>query len=135
MERTVELVSTPDCQQCKATERAFEKAGVEYEKRDASVDPEAAAEVNALGYFRAPVVLVKVDGKLMTHWGGFRPDNVSVLVASQKPRDVEFQALNKNLAREVPRPKTPEERTARPVDIRADHTHTRPSSGPAGASI
>lgn len=118
MERTVELVSTPDCQQCKATERAFEKAGVEYEKRDASVDPEAAAEVRALGYFRAPVVLVKVDGKLMTHWGGFRPDNVSVLAVSQKPRDVE---------------------PVRPVDVHADEARAaldrhRTAASVAGAS-
>ncbi|WP_181059404.1 helicase [Pseudoclavibacter sp. AY1H1] len=49
----------------------------------------------------------------------------------------EFQALNKELAREAARPRTPEERPARPVDVHADHTHTRPvsGSGPAGVSI
>lgn len=117
MERTIELVSTPDCQQCKATERALEKAGVEYTKRDASVEPAAAAEVKALGHFRAPVVLVKVDGNLMTHWGGFRPDNVRVLAASQKPLGVE---------------------KVRPADLHADEARaaldSHQTASPAGAT-
>ena len=45
------------------------------------------------------MVLVKVDGKLLTHWGGFRPDNIQALsgngpAAGQqaRPRDIHAQA-------------------------------------------
>ena len=47
----------------------------------------------------------------------------------------EFQTLNKELAREAARSKTPDEQPARPVDVHADRTHRRPTSGPAGASL
>lgn len=96
--RTVELISTPGCQQCKATERGFKGAGIEYSILDASQDPNAARAAKDLGYKQAPVVLVKVDGKLLTHWGGFRPDNIQALSGSGpaagqqvRPRDIHAQ--------------------------------------------
>lgn len=82
MERSIEVISTPGCGQCTATKLALKSAGIEYEERDATVDTAAADEVKQLGYFSAPVVLVKIGGQLVTHWGGFRPDNVRILAAS-----------------------------------------------------
>lgn len=105
--RTVELISTPDCQQCKATERVLQGSGIEYTKRDASQDADAARTAKGLGYQQAPVVLVKVDGKLLTHWGGFRPDNLKALTVSPaspprtaaRPRDIHANAQPQEPAR------------------------------------
>lgn len=91
MERSIEIISTPGCGQCTATKLALKSSGIAYEERDATVDTSAADEVKQLGYFSAPVVLVKIGGHLVTHWGGFRPDNVRILAASA--REAETRAV------------------------------------------
>lgn len=72
----VTVLSKPACVQCTATYRALDSAGVEYEIKDLSQDPEALALVKELGYLQAPVVIAGED-----HWSGFRPDKISQLRA------------------------------------------------------
>lgn len=71
----VSLYSKPVCVQCKATKRAFDKAGVRYTEIDLSQDEKALNKVKALGYMQAPVVIAGTD-----HWGGFRPDKIKETV-------------------------------------------------------
>ncbi len=61
----------PSCVQCTATFRALDSKGLEYEVLDLSEDPVALAEVKALGYLQAPIVITDED-----HWSGFRPDKI-----------------------------------------------------------
>ena len=69
---TITVYSKPVCVQCKATKRAFDKAGVEYKEIDLSQDEKALSKVKALGYLQAPVVIAGSE-----HWAGFRPDKIN----------------------------------------------------------
>lgn len=73
----ITVYSKPNCVQCNATYRALDKAGLEYETVDVSVDEVALEQVKALGYAQAPVVVAGQD-----HWSGFRPDKIKALAAS-----------------------------------------------------
>ena len=74
---SITVYTKPACMQCKATTKALEKAGLEYDLVDISVDDEARDYVLALGYLQAPVV--EVDGE---HWSGFRPERIRGLAAA-----------------------------------------------------
>ena len=70
----VTVYTKPGCVQCRATLRAFERAGVTFASVDITIDVQARDFVMSLGYLQAPVV---VSGT--THWGGFRPDRIAAL--------------------------------------------------------
>jgi len=73
---TITLLAKPNCVPCTATQRALDKSGLEYTKRDITEDPEAYELAMSLGYMQAPVVIAGDD-----HWSGFRPDRLSALSA------------------------------------------------------
>ncbi len=73
---SITLYTKPACVQCKATEKALDRAGLSYETVDISLDDEARDYVLALGYLQAPVV--EANGE---HWSGFRPERISGLTA------------------------------------------------------
>lgn len=73
MTDSVTLYSKPGCVQCRATQRMFDKDGVNYNYVDLSEQPEAIEEIKALGYLQAPVVFVNEN----THWSGHRPDYIA----------------------------------------------------------
>ena len=58
--------------QCNATKKALDRAGLDYEVVDISLE-----YVLSLGYMQAPVV--EVDGD---HWSGFRPERISSLAST-----------------------------------------------------
>ena len=72
----ITLYTKPACVQCKATEKALDRAGLSYETVDISLDDEARDYVLALGYLQAPVV--EANGE---HWSGFRPERINNLTA------------------------------------------------------
>ncbi len=72
----ITLYTKPACVQCNATQKALDRAGLDYTMVDVSVDDEAREYVLALGYLQAPVV--EVNGE---HWSGFRPERIRDLVA------------------------------------------------------
>ncbi|AGS35618.1 glutaredoxin-like protein [Corynebacterium maris DSM 45190] len=72
----ITLYTKPACVQCNATQKALDRAGLDYTMVDVSVDDEAREYVLALGYLQAPVV--EVDGE---HWSGFRPERIRGLAA------------------------------------------------------
>lgn len=69
MTASVTLYSKPNCVQCRATQRAFDNGGVDYNYVDLSESPEAVEKIKALGHLAAPVVYVDEN----THWSGHRP--------------------------------------------------------------
>lgn len=73
----ITLYTKPACVQCTATKKALDKAGLEYDVVDISLDDEARDYVMALGYLQAPVVVVGES-----HWSGFRPDRIRGLAAA-----------------------------------------------------
>ena len=73
---TITLYTKPACVQCNATKKALDRAGLEYELVDISLDDDARDYVMALGYVQAPVV--EAHGE---HWSGFRPDRIKALSA------------------------------------------------------
>ncbi|HDL7142812.1 TPA: glutaredoxin-like protein NrdH [Yersinia enterocolitica] len=68
------IYSKPDCVQCNATYRAFDKQGITYQVIDLTEDSQALNHVKSLGYQQAPVIITGDD-----HWSGFRPDKISAL--------------------------------------------------------
>lgn len=75
MTRQITLYSLPDCSQCRMTKRWLDRAGVEYKIVYLDQSPEDAAAVAALGYQRAPVVIISNgDPETDIHFGGFNID-------------------------------------------------------------
>ena len=74
MPMTVTVYSKPACVQCTATTRALDARGIAYQLVDLTQDAVAMAQVLAMGYRQAPVV---VAGE--AHWTGFRPDMIGRL--------------------------------------------------------
>ena len=72
----ITVYTKPACVQCNATKKALDKAGLEYELVDISLDDEARDYVMALGHLQAPVVVAGED-----HWSGFLPDRIRSLTA------------------------------------------------------
>lgn len=71
---TITVYSQPSCVQCSATYRWLDRHGLAYEVIDVSADLVALAEVQALGYLRAPVVIVRdANGEVADHWSGLQP--------------------------------------------------------------
>lgn len=70
----VQLLSLPNCQQCKATARKMDQLGINYEYIDMSENAEMTQKAKELGYMAAPVVIAGED-----HWTGYRPDKILAL--------------------------------------------------------
>jgi glutaredoxin-like protein NrdH len=70
----ITVYTKPGCPQCRATLRALERAGLNYETVDLNADPQARDFVMSLGHVQAPVVLASDR-----HWSGFRPDHIDDL--------------------------------------------------------
>ena len=71
---TVTVYSKPACVQCTATTRALDARGIAYQLVDLTQDAVAMAQVLAMGYRQAPVV---VAGE--AHWTGFHPNMIGRL--------------------------------------------------------
>lgn len=71
---TVTVYSKPACVQCTATTRALDARGIAYQLVDLTQDAVAMAQVLAMGYRQAPVVVASE-----AHWTGFRPDMIGRL--------------------------------------------------------
>ncbi|MDC6109664.1 glutaredoxin-like protein NrdH [Serratia rubidaea] len=69
------IYSRPDCVQCNATYRAFDKQGIAYQVVDLTQDRQALNHVKSLGYQQVPVIVAGDD-----HWSGFRPDKIGALL-------------------------------------------------------
>lgn len=70
----ITVYSKPACVQCTATTRALDRKGIDYTVVDISIDEEAYARVQDMGYRQVPVVVAGDQ-----HWAGFRPDMISGL--------------------------------------------------------
>lgn len=78
MNAKVTVYSKPNCQQCKMTYLALERAGVDYAVVDITEKPEALRYITEdLGYSQAPVVVDEHTDE--NHWSGFRPDKITTL--------------------------------------------------------
>lgn len=71
---TITVYTKPNCMQCGATTKALDKAGLDYQLVDLTIDTEALDYVRTLGHLQAPVVVTDTG-----HWAGFRPDRIKTL--------------------------------------------------------
>ncbi|ANU43610.1 glutaredoxin domain-containing protein [Bifidobacterium animalis] len=67
----ITIYSKPNCPQCAATKRAFDRLGAPYTVVDITTDPIALATLQEAGFRQAPVVCVDSD-----FWTGYRPDRI-----------------------------------------------------------
>ena len=72
----ITVYTKPSCVQCTATTRALDAKGIAYTLVDLTQDAVAMAQVLAMGYRQAPVVIAGEQ-----HWTGFRPDMIGRLAA------------------------------------------------------
>ncbi|MDT0178023.1 glutaredoxin-like protein NrdH [Pantoea sp. RRHST58] len=69
------IIYTKDhCVQCNATKQAMDRHGIACQLINLDAQPDAAADLKALGYRQVPVVMAGSD-----HWSGFRPDKIAAL--------------------------------------------------------
>ncbi|BCU89576.1 redoxin NrdH [Yersinia pseudotuberculosis] len=69
------IYSKPDCVQCNATYRAFDRQGISYQIIDLTENEQALNHVKSLGYQQVPVIVAGDE-----HWSGFHPDKINALV-------------------------------------------------------
>ena len=79
--RTITLYSKENCVQCTASERKLDERKLEFEHEDAT-SAENLAIIRELdkSYTRAPIMSVAIDGVVVDHWSGYRPDKIDALV-------------------------------------------------------
>ena len=65
---SIKLFTKPACMQCNATKKALDRAGLDYEVVDISLDPAAREYVLSLGYMQAPVVEVDAGQNASPAW-------------------------------------------------------------------
>lgn len=70
----ITVYTKPACPPFRATLRAPDQAGLDYETIDLSIDMHARDLVVSLGYLQAQVVIAGDR-----HWSGFRPDHIDDL--------------------------------------------------------
>ena len=70
----ITIYSKPNCPQCAATKRAFDRLGAPYTVVDITTDPVALATLQEAGFRQAPVVFVDSD-----FWTGYRPDRLQTV--------------------------------------------------------
>lgn len=74
---TVTVYTTENCPQCYATQRQLNLRDIPFTPVDLTENQEAYQYVTTeLGYNQAPVVVVRQDEEIVTHWSGFRPDRL-----------------------------------------------------------
>jgi glutaredoxin-like protein NrdH len=80
--RVIRLYGKENCVQCNASERKLDEYKLEFVHEDATTD-ESMTIIKSLDkdYMRAPVMSVEVDGVVVDHWTGYRPDKTQALVA------------------------------------------------------
>lgn len=78
----VTVYTAKDCQQCKATERAFLRGGVQVQLVDAEDD--ITGFERKFGSRQLPGVIVREDGFIVDSWTGFSPDEIKYQIARHK---------------------------------------------------
>lgn len=76
---TITVYSKPNCNQCTATYRAFDRKGLEYTPVDITRDQAAFEKVVAAGAQAAPFVEVVLADGNVTSWAGFQPEQIMAL--------------------------------------------------------
>lgn len=78
---SVVIWSKPNCVQCVATKRAFDKAGIDYEVRNLPDFPEQLGAFKARGLMSAPIV--EADG--FDTFSGYNVNVVKEIIAAATP--------------------------------------------------
>ena len=78
---TINLYTTPDCHQCRLTQRKLTDCHLPYRLIKLENEPAIAQKFKDRGLMQAPIV--EVPGKEAQIWIGYRPDLIDQLAASQ----------------------------------------------------
>lgn len=76
---TITIYSKPNCNQCTATYRAFDRKGIVYTPVDITKDQAAFEKVVAAGAQAAPFVEVVQENGDVVSWAGFQPEQIMAL--------------------------------------------------------
>ncbi|MBF0807552.1 NrdH-redoxin [Rothia nasimurium] len=78
---TINLYTTPNCHQCRLTQRKLNDRALPYRLIKLENEPAIAARLKARGLLQAPIV--EVPGEETQIWNGYRPDLIDQLAARQ----------------------------------------------------
>ncbi|WP_237242740.1 glutaredoxin domain-containing protein [Rothia nasimurium] len=78
---TVNLYTTPNCHQCRLTQRKLTDRNINYRLIKLENEPEIAQRFKDRGLLQAPIV--EVPGEEPQIWSGYRPDLIDQLAARQ----------------------------------------------------
>lgn len=76
---SITVYAKPNCPQCAATKRQFDRLGFDYTAIDISDDPQTIDRLQREGWRQMPVVFA--DGE---SWSGYRPDKIRELKATNR---------------------------------------------------
>lgn len=76
---TVQIFTTPNCVQCNATKRQFDKLGIVYDSIDLTQHPEQLEQFKESGLTQSPIVLAEGQS-----WSGFRIEKINALAIKLK---------------------------------------------------
>lgn len=81
MNPTVTIYTAPNCGACTASKSSLKRREVDYTEVDLSTDPEALKMVKALGYAKAPVMVLTdpATDRVLDHWSGYRLDKLKTI--------------------------------------------------------
>lgn len=88
----ITVFSKPGCVACRMTERALDKAGADYEVKDAT---ENVDKLRQLGFASAPVVVP--DSGNDNAWSGFRDEKIQQAIKDQQNNVASSQSLVEQL--------------------------------------
>jgi glutaredoxin-like protein NrdH len=74
----VKIYTKPNCVQCTATKRAFDRLELPYELVDITDNEQAHQRLTSLGYQTLPVV---ISPSAAHQWSGYRPDRIAGLAS------------------------------------------------------
>lgn len=75
----ITVYTKPNCPQCEATKRQFNRQGLAFDAIDITKDPSALDMLREAGFMQAPVVMTGDDA-----WSGYRPDKIRALAKAAK---------------------------------------------------
>lgn len=81
---TVNLYTTPECHQCRLTQRKLTERNINYRLIKLENEPTIAQKFKSRGLLQAPIVEVPDDKAQI--WCGYRPDLIDRLTARQAHR-------------------------------------------------
>lgn len=98
----ITIYDGPRCMQCRATKRAFDKAGITYDTTPAHLpDGTIHPDIASLGHHAMPVVTITDGDQITAHWSGLSIENITAATHAAAIAYADRQARTAQMGRSV----------------------------------